>query len=69
MIKLFKPDSVSGDEPLVTTESVDAALKQVIDRVTDDEPALMSLAEDLRFVKDPAKGEHRLESGYLMVVE
>ena len=37
--------------------------------VTDDKPELMALAEDLRFVKDPAKGEHTLESGYVLVVD
>ena len=69
MIKILKPGSGNGDEPLVTAESVDAALEQVVKRVTDDEPWLMALAEDLRFVKDPSPGEHMLESGFVMVVE
>ena len=54
---------------MVTAENVDAALEQVVDRVTDDEPGLMALAEDLRFIKDPSPGEHELESGYVMVVD
>jgi hypothetical protein len=29
----------------------------------------MALAEDLRFIKNPAKGEHELESGYVLVVD
>jgi len=69
MIKIFRSDSGNGDEPLVTAENVDAALEQVVERVTNDEPELMALAEDLRFIKDPAKGEHGLESGYVLVVD
>ena len=69
MITIFKPKSGDGREPLVTAGNVDDALEQVVERVTDDEPELMALAEDLRFVKDPAKGEHELESGYVLVVE
>ena len=69
MIKILKPNSGNGGEPLVTAENVDAALEQVVDRVTDDEPGLMALAEDLRFIKDPSPGEHELESGYVMVVD
>jgi hypothetical protein len=68
MIKIFKSDS-GNSKPLVTAETVDAALKQVVERVTDDEPELMALAEDLRFLKDPATGEHKLLSGYLLVVD
>jgi hypothetical protein len=67
MIKIFKPGSESG--PRVTAENVDAALEQVVERVTGDEPELMALAEDLRFIKDPTPGEHKLESGYVLVVE
>ena len=67
MIKILKPDS--GGEPLVTADNIDAALEQVVQRVTDDEPELMALAEDLRFIKDPSPGEHKLESGYVLVVE
>lgn len=69
MIKILKPNSGNDGEPLVTAESIDAALHQVVERVTDDQPELMALAEDLRFIKDPAKGEHKLESGYVLVVE
>ena len=67
MIKILKPDSDS--EPLVTADNIDAALEQVVKRVTDDEPGLMALAEDLRFIKDPSSGKHKLESGYVLVVE
>ena len=69
MIKIFKPNSGNDGEPLVTAENVDAALDQVVERVTNDEPGLMALAEDLRFVKDPRPGEHKLESGYVLVVK
>jgi hypothetical protein len=67
MIKILKPNSGNGGEPLMTAENVDAALEQVVERVTENEPELMALAEDLRFIKDPAKGEHGLESGYVLV--
>ena len=72
MIKILKSnsgDEVTLGEAVVQAESVDAALEQVVERVTKDEPELMALAEDLRFVKDPAKGEHKLESGYVLVVD
>ena len=69
MIKIFKPNSGNDGEPLVTAENVDAALDQVVERVTNDELGLMALAEDLRFVKDPSPGEHKLESGYVLVVK
>ena len=69
MIKIFKPNSGNDGEPLVTAENVDAALDKVVERVTNDEPGLMALAEDLRFVKDPGPGEHKLESGYVLVVK
>jgi len=72
MITIFNSNPgnevVQGD-PIVQAESIDAALEQVVERVTDDEPGLMALAEDLRFIKAPAKGEHKLESGYVMVVD
>jgi hypothetical protein len=70
MITIFSSgnDGAHG-ESLLQAESVDAALEQVVERVTNDEPELMALAEDLRFIKDPAKGEHKLESGYVLVVE
>ena len=71
MITILKSDSrnsAKGDV-VVTAETVDAALDQVVERVTNDKPELMALAEDLRFVKDPARGEHTLESGYVLVVE
>jgi hypothetical protein len=72
MITILKPNSGNDGtygKPVVEAESVDAALEQVVERVTADEPELMALAEDLRFLKDPAKGEHRLESGYVLVVD
>ena len=49
--------------------SIFASLSIHHQNVTADEPELMALAEDLRFLKDPAKGEHRLESGYVLVVD
>ena len=72
MIKIFDPrnrgEGAQGVS-ILTAADVDDALEQVVQRVTDDKPELMALAEDLRFVKDPAKGEHTLESGYVLVVE
>ena len=72
MITIRKPNSNNDGtygKPVVEAESVDGALEQVVERVTADEPELMALAEDLRFLKDPAEGEHRLESGYVLVVD
>ena len=69
MITILKSNSNNGGEALVTAESVDAALEQVVERVTEDEPGLMALAEDLRFIRDPSPGRHELESGYVMVVD
>ena len=72
MIILYKAghrDESSRGEPIVTANNIDAALEQVVERVTDEEPELMALAEDLRFIKDPAPGEHTLESGYILVVD
>ena len=72
MITILKPDSGNDEsqgEPVVKAENVDAALEQVVERVTEDEPELMALAEDLSFLKDPPPGEHKLESGYVLVVD
>ena len=72
MITIFKSnigDDGAQGEAVVKAENVDAALEQVVERVTEDEPELMALAEDLRFLKDPPPGEHKLESGYVLVVD
>ena len=72
MITILRSNSNNdgvGGEPVVTAENVDAALEQVVERVTEEEPGLMALAEDLRFVKDPSPGRHELESGFVMVVD
>jgi hypothetical protein len=69
MITILKSDSGNSSEPLVTAENVDAALEQVVERVTSNEPELMALAEDLRFIKDPAPGEYKLESGFILLAD
>ena len=57
-----------GDEVARGT-TVDEVLERVTRLVVTDEPELMSLAEDLRFIKNPPPGEQELQSGFILVVD
>ena len=64
----YDDDGVRGEEVARGT-TVDEVLERVTRLVVTDEPELMSLAEDLRFIKDPRPGEQELSSGFILVVD